>query len=400
LLIALLYLYICVIIHSSMKKIEIILGFLFGDEGKGAQVNHRCTQSKNPLVIRFNGGHQVGHTVVFEGIRHVFSNFGSGTLVGAPTYWSEYCTVNPKAVLKEGDALRKLGVEPVIYFNANAMVTTTFDIIKNLKFEDGNKHGSVGVGFGATIQRNDDHYHLYVRDLQYPRIRDEKLDLLLKYYYKYTTPYNNGVIKAIKEFKEACDDLVARYKIVYNLSQMLDMDWIFEGGQGIMLDMDYGFFPHVTRSNTTSKNALEIIKKHGLDDRPLYTYYVTRAYQTRHGNGPMTNEGLDTTYIKDNPNETNTAESFQGEFRKAVLDLDLLKYAYECDCYHNPYACRNIVITCLDQVADINAIPVTINGKLTTIKFNEIGLYLDAQNIIQTLPCFSEEGFQKTVNRY
>ncbi|MFA5366362.1 MAG: adenylosuccinate synthetase [Dehalococcoidia bacterium] len=379
-----------------MKGIEIIIDLGFGDGGKGAHVNYRCTQSKNPLVIRFNGGHQVGHTVVYKGMRHVFSNFGSGTLVGAPTYWSEYCTVNPRAVLKEGNALREMGVEPVLYLNANAMVTTIFDIIKNHVLENGNNHGSVGVGFGATIQRNDDHYHLYVRDLFYPRIRDEKLNLLSKYYGNYVRPYNRNTAKAIEEFKEACDDLVKRYKIIDNLSQMLDMDWIFEGGQGIMLDMDYGFFPHVTRSNTTSKNALEIIKKHGLDNRPLYTYYVTRAYQTRHGNGPMTNNGFDISYIKDNPNETNTDESFQGEFRKSVLDLDLLKYAFECDKYHNPISLRGIVITCLDQISDINAIPVTINGELTTIKIDEIGRYL---GIPFKFPCFSEEGFQETVTK-
>jgi adenylosuccinate synthase len=378
-----------------MKSIAIILGLGFGDEGKGSFVNYLCTLSKKPLVIRFNGGHQVGHTVVYEGRRHVFSNFGAGTLAGAPTYWSEYCTVNPRAVLKEGDALRAMGVEPVLYLNANAMVTTPFDIIKNLKLEDGNNHGSVGVGFGATIQRNEDHYHLYVRDLQYPRIRDHKLDLLLQYYI-YTTPYNNGVTRTVKEFKEACDDLVNKYKIIDNLNEMLDMDWIFEGGQGIMLDTDYGFFPHVTRSSTTSKNALEILKKHGLDDKPIYTYYVTRAYQTRHGNGPMTNEGLNTSYIKDNPDETNSSESYQGEFRKTVLDLDLLKYAFECDKYHNPRSRRGIVITCLDQVADINRINMTMKGELVRKKFNEIGTYL---GIPFKFPCFSEEGFQKTIDR-
>jgi adenylosuccinate synthase len=377
-----------------MGSISICLGLGFGDEGKGSFVNYLCTQLRKSLVVRFNGGHQCGHTVVHEGMRHVFSNFGSGTLAGAPTYWSEYCTVNPRAVLKEGNALREMGVKPVLYLDANAMVTTPFDIIKNLRLEDNNNHGSVGVGFGATIQRNDDHYHLYVRDLLYPKIRDEKLDLLLKHYFKYITPYNNDIMRTIEEFKEACDDLVDRYNIVNGLYDKLDMYWIFEGGQGIMLDMDYGFFPHVTRSNTTSKNAIEIIKKYGLIGKSIITYYVTRAYQTRHGNGPMTNMGLDTSYIKDNPNETNTDDSYQGEFRKTVLDFDLLKYAIDCDKYHNPRSPSGIVMTCLDQIEDPQKIPITIKGELTTMSLNNIGILL---GIPFKYPCLSDEGYGKTL---
>ena len=90
------------------KNISIVVGSLFGDEGKGAHVNYLCSQVNKPLVIRFNGGHQVGHTVVIGDKRHPFSNFGSGTLQGAPTYWSEFCTVSPIGVKKEGQALSKL----------------------------------------------------------------------------------------------------------------------------------------------------------------------------------------------------------------------------------------------------------------------------------------------------
>ncbi len=377
-----------------MNMIKIVVGLGFGDEGKGSFVNYLCTKSKNPLVIRFQAGHQVGHTVVHDGIRHVFSNFGSGTLAGASTYWSEYCTVNPMAVLKEGDALRAKGVDPVLFLDANAMVTTPFDIIKNLRLEEGNKHGTVGVGFGTTIQRNEDHYHLYARDLAFPRIRDEKINLIQKHY-GYTSPLNVNATKLVNDFKHACDDFVTKYQVIDNLNQMLDMDWIFEGGQGIMLDMDYGFFPHVTRSNTTSKNALEILKKHGLSGKPVHTYYITRAYQTRHGNGPMTNEGLDTGYIKENPNETNTSESFQGEFRKTVLDLDLLKYAVACDMYHNPISKRHLVMTCLDQITNAREIPVTIQGQLCVKNISEIGRYL---GIPFKFPCYSDEGYQKTID--
>jgi adenylosuccinate synthase len=380
-----------------MNNISIILGLGMGDEGKGAFVNYLCSKSENSLVVRFNGGHQVGHTVVVGDKRHVFSNFGSGTLLNTPTYWSEYCTVNPMGVLKEGNVLRGFGLNPQLIFNANAMITTPFDTLRNLKLDDGHNHGTVGVGFGTTIQRNDDHYHLYVRDLKYPAIRDAKIKLLQEKYYGYVSPDNSRTKMVIDEFKVACDDMIYRFNVVDNLNQLLDKKLIFEGGQGIMLDTDYGFFPHVTRSNTTSKNAMEIINKLGItvDKNSVRTYYVTRAYQTRHGNGPMTNEGMDISYIKENPLETNINGGFQGDFRKSPLDLDMLKYAFECDRYHNPLSRKNIVITCLDQVPE--AIPATIRGDLGTVNFKEIGKYC---GINFKFPCFSDTGYQFTCDNY
>lgn len=383
-------------------KIAIVLGAGFGDEGKGSFVNYLCSKAKKPLVIRFNGGHQVGHTVVIGNKRHVFSNFGSGTLQGAPTYWSEYCTLSPIGIQREGNALRAMGVNPELIINANAMVNTPFDILQNHRLEEKNNHGSVGVGFGTTIQRNEDHFHLYARDLLYPKIRDEKLRLIINTYYKLNfdpnAEHQHATTKKLYEdFLLACDDLVTKYQIVDNLIGFLDHELIFEGGQGIMLDTNYGFFPHVTRSNTTSKNVIEFIEKHKLPIADATTYYITRAYQTRHGNGYMTNEGLDTSYIQPNQHETNIT-NYQGSFRKTVLDLDLLKYAVDCDRYHNPdnFSKKKMVITCLDQV-DPEAIPVTIKGKLETVKFNRIGSYC---GVAYKYPCFSDTGYQFTMDNY
>lgn len=355
-----------------MKKIDIVLGAGFGDEGKGATVNALITDPKNTMVIRFNGGHQVGHTVVHNDIRHPFSNFGSGTLKGVPTYWSEFCTVNPMAVKNEGDVLRSYGINPIVYYNSNAMVTTPYDIYQNLKDNNNLNHGSVGVGFGKTIQRNENHYHLYVRDLLYPSIRDEKLQLISQYYGRDDLIRVN-VNKIIDEFKSACDDLVKTYNVINSFQQVeaWDKDLIFEGGQGIMLDMDYGFFPNVTRSNTTSKNAMEIIKANGLENRMISTYYITRAYQTRHGNGFMTNEDKDISFIKTNPDETNKNDGHQGIFRKTMLDLDILSYAIDCDKYHNQSKYYKIVITCLDQVPQ--KFPITINNEIFDLTAEQIG---------------------------
>ena len=384
-----------------MKKISIVLGLGFGDEGKGSLINTVCLNSDNPLVIRFSGGHQVGHTVVVGDKRHVFSNFGSGSLLDVPTYWSEYCTVDPIGVFNEQKALNTIGIAPRLYFNANAMVTTPFDKWQNITLDSKSGHGSVGVGFGTTIQRNEDHYHLYVRDLLYPNIRDIKLKLIQENYYKYNRIDLVERYKLIKEevdkFKSACTHLIDTYEIFNNFDEIRNYynSYVFEGSQGIMLDQDYGFFPNVTRSYTTSRNAIEFIKKYDLhngNSNYIDTYYVTRAYQTRHGNGAMTNEDLDISYIKENPLETNISTGFQGKFRKSVLDLDLLKYAIDCDKYHNLYSHKNLVISCLDQVPD--EIPVTQDSKLETFKYNFIAHRLGFSNPDSIFPCYSDTGYK------
>ena len=67
-----------------------VIGLGFGDEGKGSVVSYLTKACDSTIVARFSGGHQVGHTVCTNNTRHVFSNFGSGTLNGTPTYWSKF----------------------------------------------------------------------------------------------------------------------------------------------------------------------------------------------------------------------------------------------------------------------------------------------------------------------
>jgi adenylosuccinate synthase len=382
-----------------MGNAFIILGALYGDEGKGSFVNYLCSTRDNPLVVRFSGGHQIGHTVVVDDTRHIFSNFGSGTLQNAPTYWSEYCTLDPVGIQREGDILRITGFEPQLFINSNAMITTPFDILKNRILDDTTKHGSVGVGFGTTIQRNEDHFRLFARDLLYPKIRNEKLRLIINSYYQHAYNPKNPFEAKYKitdelyhKFITACDDLVKKYQIVDDFSVVKGFNnIIFEGSQGIMLDKDYGFFPHVTRSNTVAKNAIELIDKYNLKGviSNINTYYITRAYQTRHGNGFLSNESMDISFIKENPLETNVL-GFQGEFRKAMMDLDMLKYAINCDRFDNPdlFNNKHLVVTCLDQVPE--KIPVTIGDSVANVSYEEFGEYCDISDV---LPVYSDKGF-------
>ena len=106
-------------------KAYAVIGANYGDEGKGLITDYLCRQVENPLVIRFNGGAQAGHTVESpEGVRHIFSHFGSGTLAGAPTYLSKHFVVNPILFNREYDVLVEKGIVPKVYVHPDCLVTT------------------------------------------------------------------------------------------------------------------------------------------------------------------------------------------------------------------------------------------------------------------------------------
>lgn len=346
---------------------KIVLGLGFGDEGKGLVTSFLCEESlraeRKPIVIRFNGGHQAGHTVVISGpteMRHVFSSFGSGTLQGVPTYWSKFCTFSPLAFLSEREALIKKGATPIIYVHGLCPVVTPFDQLTQQRVATLSKsHGTVGVGFGTTLQREQDHYHLYVQDLKHPAVLKEKVYAIQEYYYRKNMLMSRDILDQL-QFFEKCQEVVDCIQIVnddFHEALILDnWDFICEGAQGILLDQDFGFFPQVTRSNTTSKQAHML----GLWQNPYHieTYYVTRTYQTRHGDGFMTNFDrsyapetaiLDQKFLVNTEKETNIYNAYQGDFRRTVLDADLLNYALDCDA-HFSKGNKNLVLTCCDQV--------------------------------------------------
>ncbi len=309
----------------------IVVGLGFGDEGKGLVTSWLCSKVKNPIVVRFNGGHQAGHTVVYNGKRHVFSNFGSGTLQGVPTYWSKYCTFEPLGVMREYEKLES----PTLFVNPLCPITTPYDIHRNIKLEEMYEHGSVGVGFGATIERQEAGYKLFYRDLFFKDIFLEKVKNIANY-------YGNPDID-LSHWLDACfrvyELTLPSYDSIIHAEGQTP---IFEGAQGIMLDQDYGLFPHVTRSSTTTKNALEM---YGATE----VFYVTRSYQTRHGNGWMSNENPEKITLVNNERETNVFNMHQGDFRTSELDPFLLSYAILCDRDYSRHLRKNLVITCMDQ---------------------------------------------------
>ena len=321
-----------------------VIGLGFGDEGKGITIDYLARRTYDPLVVRYCGGQQAGHTVVTADKRHVFSNFGSGTLDGAPTYWSKYCTIDPIGIVNELNDLRQKGFDPELYIDERCPVTTPYDMYHNQHDQLNISHGSVGVGYGATIAREEAHYHLTFGDLFNSFVGANKLGQIALYYMK----QKNVPALSLVRFME-CVGTITNYKKIkscYGIPNAgnRNNDYIFEGAQGLMLDQNIGFFPNVTRSNTGTTN---------ITDMGIYPslYLVTRAYQTRHGSGAMSNDDIVHSIYHD-PNETNVKHDYQGAFRRSLLDVDLLEYAMSKDSWIRqcPSNMKTLVITCLDHI--------------------------------------------------
>jgi len=343
--------------------IRIVLGCLFGDEGKGQCVH--TLSNEDTLVIRFSGGHQCGHTVVTDDNKeHVFSQFGSGTLKSAGTYISEYCTIYPKGLIREYNDLKtksnwfildKYFVDPL------AMITTPYDIAYNRVMEGINNHGTVGVGFGATIDRNEKHFTLYASDLLSPFITVNKINQISKYYNDKIISLQHmdamiSYMDILNDEHEGFADSIKWFRENIQVKQPpmeIFKDIIFEGSQGIMLDQKIGFFPHVTRCNTTALNAMEIIKNN-IHFNTLEVYYVTRCYMTRHGNGPFPEEEIE---LLSDPSLSNPKHDWQGQLKTSQMNFDILEHTIKCNDaimkrYINYYK-KHLIVTCCDQVETV-----------------------------------------------
>lgn len=324
-----------------MKAPKIVIGLGYGDEGKGRTVDFLCSQQPDATVVRFSGGQQCGHTVMDGEIKHVFSNFGSGSFRGCPTYFSEHTTIYPTTLLREYKILKDKGISPVLYIHPLASVTTPFDVLANRNCEKNLSHGSCGLGVGKTMHRQiSSPYKLYAIDLLHPHKCVDKLEKIAEWYginYSEHKDYVDKFISALIHFKWNIQDY----------SYLLGKELIFEGSQGVLLDMDHGVFPHVTYANTTSKNAIEICKWLSLTRCDVYG--VTRTYHTRHGNGPFNNAPVDIEPSKD---ETNVFNEYQGKFKLGQLDTSLLNHAIEVDKVYSNQLNRmfTLVVTHTDEL--------------------------------------------------
>ena len=348
---------------------KIVVGLGYGDEGKGITTDYLSSHSPLPsIVIRYSGGQQAGHTVVKNGKRHIYATFACGTGSGLPTYISEYCTFYPPFALNEYITLVDKGIIPSLYIHPLARLTSYWDVAWGRFRERIVNHGSCGMGVGATMHRHEQSpYKLFVIDLTNKNILKEKLNEMGRYYWDRVKDSGCSEldVKYFREqmdanrlnFERSLDSGWMKYIIeqrIHGYHRILSFNesFIFEGSQGVLLDMDHGVFPNVTYSNTTSKNALNICKQMGIKECDTSIYYVTRCYLTRHGNGWLPSD--EEIMLINNSDETNISNEWQKDFKIRELDLDLLQYALKVDKIYSTTLDKNLVVTCLDQRPDFS----------------------------------------------
>ena len=335
-------------------KATAVIGAGFGDEGKGHIVDY--LSDSDTCVIRYNGGAQAGHTVQDDERRHPFHHFGSGTFRGASTYLSQHFLVNPMLWDKETEEIDA----PFLEIHQKAPLTTYFDMLINQFVEEArgaSRHGSCGVGINETIVRNQ---HLawatYVDDVRDSYGFAKKLRQIQRTYaiprFKCLTGKEPPeMFRHLVESEELFTHFISTtFNMMMNshlFSNLPEADkYIFEGAQGLLLDEDHKFFPHVTHSRPGLANILEVCTEAGVTE--LDVYYVLRSYMTRHGAGPFPTEDPTMSFRDD----TNIVNQFQGGLRFGVLDYDLIREAIDKDLSQVPSSVKvraGLAVNCLDQ---------------------------------------------------
>lgn len=332
---------------------ELIVGLGFGDEGKGTAVDYFCATRDIKAVIRYNGGPQAAHNVVQpDGRHHTFAQFGSGSFHGVPTHLSQYMLVNPFNLVKEDEHLRSLGVDIMdrLTVASGALLITPYHVAANRTRETlrgTSRHGSTGQGVGETRAYDLGHgmgVAPRIGDLRHPSLLYRKL-LRLYEYLNNELPMPDDLLDPgtlVDEYLFMMGD--GHFRVVEDdyVNQLLDSgDCVFEGAQGVLLDERFGFHPHTTWTDTTTRNAVEL-----LDGREAHTIGVTRTYHTRHGAGPFPTEDYETNLL-DLPEAHNGTGEYQGAWRTGALDLSLLNYAFRA-CAEN---IDSIMVTHMDRVS-------------------------------------------------
>lgn len=323
-----------------MNNARVVIGSGFGDEGKGLVTDYHASGT-GALVVRFNGGAQAGHTVMTpHGRRHVFGHAGSGSFVGAPTYLSRHFACHPMVFASEIAQLSRLGLTPEILVDRNCPVTTPFDVMINQALErarDGRRHGSCGIGFGETLERQQvPEFALSASELEQPdplraklrEIRDRYVPSRLAAVGLGALPRELMTDEIVERYVEDCCWFSRRTRLTDSGVLRAGYELVFEGAQGLLLDMDRGAFPHVTRSNTGLRNVVDLARGAGV--AALDVSYVSRWYATRHGAGPMRYERA-TAPLADLVDRTNRPNSWQGGLRFGLLDTDALIEAARAD---------------------------------------------------------------------
>ena len=276
-----------------------VIGAQWGDEGKGKIVDWLSNQAD--IVLRFQGGNNAGHTIVVNKKKIALSLIPSGIIrKNTVSIIGNGVVVNPIALLEEIDKLKKFGLKispKNLVLSENATIIFSFhrNIDKIRENRKGpNKIGTTGRGIGPAYEDKVGRRAIRFGDLKNQKFLEEKVRNILDYHniilsgLKSKLLTFDEIISEINTFKNKIFKYVQRTSPILNKARAEGKKILFEGAQGILLDIDHGTYPFVTSSNTLPSSASSgsgvSIKQIG------FILGIVKAYTTRVGSGPFPSE--------------------------------------------------------------------------------------------------------------
>ncbi|MFT4464526.1 MAG: adenylosuccinate synthase [Sodalis sp. (in: enterobacteria)] len=287
-----------------MGKNVVVLGTQWGDEGKGKVVDLLTERAK--YVVRYQGGHNAGHTLVINGEKTVLHLIPSGILrENVVSIIANGVVLSPEALMKEMGELEARGIpvrERMLISEVCPLILAyhvAMDVARE-KARGAKAIGTTGRGIGPAYEDKVARRALRVGDLFNKDTFAAKLKEVVDYYNFQLVQYYQA--EAV-DYQTVLDDILAVADVltgmVVDVSELLDSArkrgdlMMFEGAQGTLLDIDHGTYPYVTSSNTTAGG---VATGSGLGPRYVdYVLGIVKAYSTRVGAGPFPTELFDDT---------------------------------------------------------------------------------------------------------
>ena len=282
-----------------MANSVVVIGTQWGDEGKGKVVDLLTEQAR--AVVRFQGGHNAGHTLVIDGVKTVLHLIPSGVLHdNVKCLIGNGVVLSPEALLKEIEGLEAAGIPAreriVISESCQLILPYHVALDQAREVARGNKAiGTTGRGIGPCYEDKVARRGLRVGDLldaehfatRLKEVMEYHNFALVNYYKAEPVDYQQVLDQALQQAEIMRDMIGDVPAIMHQLREQGD-NIMFEGAQGALLDIDHGTYPFVTSSTTTAGGAAA---GSGVGPRDLeYILGIVKAYTTRVGSGPFPTE--------------------------------------------------------------------------------------------------------------
>ena len=315
-------------------KVDVVLGLQWGDEGKGKIVD--VLASTYPVVARFQGGPNAGHSLHFEGKKFVLHTVPSGVFrEGSINFIGNGVVIDPIIFKEECEGIEAMGVpvkERVILADRAHLILPTHRIIDAASeaAKGKGKIGSTLKGIGPTYMDKTGRNGLRIGDILTPNfmerfeaLKNRHKDMLKQYDFEYNAEEREKEWLEAVEYMKQFTIMDGAYAVNGYINEGKAV--LAEGAQGSMLDVDFGSYPFVTSSSTTCAGACIGL---GVSPRSIGNVYgIFKAYCTRVGSGPFPTELFDETGEELRKQGFEFGATTGRPRRTGWLDLPALKYA-------------------------------------------------------------------------